>query len=243
MYRSLFFSFTLLVFFCASAAFADIVILKSGQTIKNADVSEKDGVICCETNEKTYYLDKASVESIVSTGPEHDRTELPGWVEALGSYSPRSLSFIRHHKPTIVIALWGIGFIFAVLLLKFFGFKGFTAYKDTKSKKILLQSLEEIDAAEKSVLREFFIEPKNTVEMPIDDPVVAGLIEKQILKAIRETGQYSIRGLLLPIQINPQVKEHVTRELVGYSDNGADRKAMMDSRPDFINKVDDYWVT
>ncbi|MCF8095425.1 MAG: superinfection exclusion B family protein [Desulfobacteraceae bacterium] len=220
-----------------SAAFADIVILKSGKTIKNADVSEKYGVICCETNDKTYYLDKASVESIVSTGPEHDRTELPGWVETIGAYSPASLSFIRNHKSTIVIALWVVGFIFAALLLKFFWSKGFTAFKAAKSKKLLLQSIEEIDAAEKSVLREFFIEQKNTVEMPIDDPVVAGLIEKRILKAIRETGQYSIRGLLLPIQINPAIKNFVTPGLVGYSNNGADRKAMMDSRPDFIKKV------
>lgn len=63
MCRTLFFVFTFLTVFCTSAAFADIVILKSGKTIKNADVSEKDGVIYCETNDKTYYLDKASVKS------------------------------------------------------------------------------------------------------------------------------------------------------------------------------------
>lgn len=243
MHRILIVFFILWAFFFAPTTLADIVILKSGKTIKNAEVSEVDGTICCETNERTYYLNKASVENIITTGQTKGKTDLPGWVESLGTHSPKTLAFLRNHKTPILYVFFGIVCILGILLIKLSFSKGAAIFRAAKSQETLLQSLQDIDEDEKAVLREFYIEQKNTIELPVDEPVVAGLIERQILKTITKNGQYSIRGLLLPVQINPQIKEHINPAMLGFTDSKAGRRTIMESRPAFIKKIDDYWVT
>src|SRR5690606_14871017 len=48
--------------------------------------------------------------------------------------------------------------------------------KFSKIKKEYINSLRNLDLHEKSVLREFFLNQKTSMEVPIDDPTISGLI-------------------------------------------------------------------
>lgn len=65
------------------------------------------------------------------------------------------------------------------------------------SNKFILDVLESLDSFEQSVLREFSIQQKNSVNMPIDNSTVAGLINKRILKRVSNIGD----GLFFPLSI------------------------------------------
>jgi len=55
-------------------------------------------------------------------------------------------------------------------------------------KKEYAQNVKTLDPQEKAVIREFFIRGQSSIEMPIDDPVVNGLISKNILKINKQFG-------------------------------------------------------
>lgn len=55
-------------------------------------------------------------------------------------------------------------------------------------KKEYAQNVKTLDPQEKAVVREFFIRGQSSIEMPIDDPVVNGLISKNILKINKQFG-------------------------------------------------------
>jgi hypothetical protein len=68
--------------------------------------------------------------------------------------------------------------------------------------------LAELDQHEQAVLREFAIQG-NTVMMPIDNPVVAGLMRKRILRSVGTIGRISFAGSVFPVEIIPYIKESI----------------------------------
>lgn len=57
-----------------------------------------------------------------------------------------------------------------------------------KFKKEYSENIKMLDPQEKAVIREFFIRGQTSIEMPIDDPVVNGLICKNILRINKQFG-------------------------------------------------------
>lgn len=57
-----------------------------------------------------------------------------------------------------------------------------------KFKKEYSENIKTLDPQEKAVIREFYINGQSSIEMPIDDPVVNGLINKNILKINKQFG-------------------------------------------------------
>lgn len=57
-----------------------------------------------------------------------------------------------------------------------------------KFKREYSENIKTLDPQEKAVIREFFINEQSSIEMPIDDPVVNGLINKNILKINKQFG-------------------------------------------------------
>lgn len=64
----------------------------------------------------------------------------------------------------------------------------------------LLQHIERLDFEEKAVLREFSLYG-NTVELPTDNPAVAGLVQKGIIQYVGTQGHLSIWGRMFPMQL------------------------------------------
>lgn len=62
-------------------------------------------------------------------------------------------------------------------------------------------ALYNLDDKEIAVLREFFIQGQNTLQLPVGHPVVAGLIEKGILEQVGMIGENSLVGPLFSLSI------------------------------------------
>lgn len=71
-----------------------------------------------------------------------------------------------------------------------------------KRRTAMERTLCELDPAEQSVLREFFIGSQSTITMPLDNPVVAGLIARGILQQVGVFGRQSSHGMLFSFRIS-----------------------------------------
>ena len=106
-----------------------------------------------------------------------------------------------------------------------------------------------LDPHEKAVLREFIIQAKNTIEIPIDHHVVSGLLNSGVIEIAGEyaTGNILI-GLLTPVRLsevaqdliysNPMVIEIPNRE-----PTEAEKQNILNRRPDFIRQLERHnWL-
>lgn len=77
-----------------------------------------------------------------------------------------------------------------------------------KWKKKFSDRVKTLDRFEKSILREFILNGQKSVEMPIDNPSVSGLLDKNILVMNRPFGNSSImNGMRTSLSINESVEE------------------------------------
>ncbi len=84
-----------------------------------------------------------------------------------------------------------------------------------------------LDFAEISVLREYWLQGKSTITLPLDDPTVAGLVEKRFLRLVGEYRMPTIAGVLTPMQMNPILSIELKREqLESYSVTSTRRARM-----------------
>ena len=73
-----------------------------------------------------------------------------------------------------------------------------TARKSQVQKKILFQ----LDSHEKAILREFIIQGKNTIKLPMDNSVVAGLIQSGVIRMVGQFAQPTIYGLMASFSLS-----------------------------------------
>lgn len=66
-----------------------------------------------------------------------------------------------------------------------------TQYKEAKLKREVKAKLKNLDNHEKVILREFYLNQKNTVEMSFEDPTVIGLIKKGVIRQVGNQGYHS----------------------------------------------------
>lgn len=97
-----------------------------------------------------------------------------------------------------------------------------------------------LDPEEKGVLREFLLQTRNTVRLPIDQPVVAGLIHKGILKVVSDFGEISPAGTLFPCNMTDAAISQLRKELVdwpGQKPTDEDIRRLQKTRPSFVQDV------
>jgi len=85
---------------------------------------------------------------------------------------------------TFIISTGLVVINFLIWFQKYISYK----IKVFKFKKEYSENIKTLDPQEKAVIREFFIKGQTSIEMPIDDPVVNGLIGKNILKINKQFG-------------------------------------------------------
>jgi len=111
-----------------------------------------------------------------------------------------------------------------------------------KYKKFAIKNLEELDPHEKAVIREFFINQKNSLEMPLDNAVVKGLINKRIVIRISTMGQANLfAGMLFPMKLNDNIKDKITDEILGLpkTENEDEiRNFVVENRPKWAKEID-----
>lgn len=112
-----------------------------------------------------------------------------------------------------------------------------------KYNKNLKKELYNLDEGEQAVLREFLINNKSAVKLPIDDPIVKNLLNKRIIVRISTIGEYAIGGMLFPIKMNDKIKNEMSEEVIGISKFRNDeekRNFIFNSRPDWALEMEKF---
>lgn len=104
----------------------------------------------------------------------------------------------------------------------------------------MVASLDEVDHAEKAVLREFIILGQHTIDLPVTDATVVGLLKKGVVRCESEYGRASLAGPLLPCSLHDAVRAIMTPERLGLPIGGLteeDIARVRDARPPFAREV------
>jgi hypothetical protein len=115
------------------------------------------------------------------------------------------------------------------------------AWLRSKLSKTALKALNQLDSKEISVLREFYIQEQSTLLLPMNHPVVAGLIEKGILEQVGSLGENSLVGVLISLTIAPDVKPHITYDLLNLPNREPTEQEIQwvrSNRPEFMAELD-----
>jgi hypothetical protein len=95
----------------------------------------------------------------------------------------------------------------------------------------------QLDSFEKSVLREFILQGKKSIEMPIDDETVSGLISRGILvKNTQLGGSFIMKGMNVSLRINRLVEKVILVEHLDISNPPTDEQILFakQNRPTWI---------
>ena len=106
-----------------------------------------------------------------------------------------------------------------------------------KYNKQILKSINKLDPNEKAVLREFYIQNKNSLDLPYDDSTVRNLINKRLLIVVSQMGQMNIGGMLFPMKLNEIIVSHIDESILGTSHltSEMDKKNfILKNRPNWI---------
>lgn len=106
--------------------------------------------------------------------------------------------------------------------------------------KKIANRLKDMDPAEKAVLREFYLQGQNTIKLPMDHPVVAGLLNSSIIVLVGQHGRASLTGMLFSMKIAESAMVHITNELIDFPSGeptDEDLIFLRDSRPSFISSI------
>ncbi|GHC65443.1 super-infection exclusion protein B [Ulvibacter litoralis] len=102
----------------------------------------------------------------------------------------------------------------------------------SKVKKEVIEDIKRLDPSEQSVLREFFIMRRSTISMPMDHPIVSGLMDKYILVRKSDIGT----GLYFPMALSDLAKKHLTEFHLGL------RKEMSESEKQKLANNRPQWT-
>lgn len=201
-----------LMFGAAPWAPADILILKNGRVIKEAVIKESRDMLICETPNNRFFIKKTDVESIMRTG----KTPLPDKFKIFITSLPWRMERFLKDYFALAAALAGLlATLAGLVVFKFLWVNIKAVVFAGADRRAIRRAIRDLDPEEKSVLREFFLQQANTLEMPVSDPAVSGLIHKGILETTRDQGEYSVSGLLLPVVVSSFAKRRIPPQAVG----------------------------
>jgi hypothetical protein len=117
-----------------------------------------------------------------------------------------------------------------------------TRRKKKKWELKIIENLMSLDPLEKAILREYFIQSKNTLQLPINDPVIAGLFSKGIINPVSKQGEISGVGLLIPFSLSKDAELFITPPLIGLPEEDKltdkDIQYIRESRPKFVYAIE-----
>ncbi|MDA8402619.1 MAG: super-infection exclusion protein B [Desulfobacteraceae bacterium] len=201
-----------LMFLTAAGVYADVIILKNGQVIKDAAITEEGDILSCETSTQSFYIHKSAVENIIRTGNKSLFEQIKEFIKTLPL---RVKMFVKNYFAVAATVVCGLVLMLGLLAFKFLWVNIRPVMGGGIKRRQINYDIKHLDADEKSVLREFFLQKANTLEMPVEDSVVSGLIRKGILETTRDQGQYSICGLLLPVALSSAAGKRIQPRTVG----------------------------
>lgn len=88
-----------------------------------------------------------------------------------------------------------------------------------EAKATILKEIGNLGFHERALLREFYINSKDTLQLPMDNDTVVGLQNKHILYQVSRTGFTYIHGAYFTYAITEFAKEHLTHEMIDLPKN------------------------
>jgi hypothetical protein len=121
----------------------------------------------------------------------------------------------------------GISFVLtsAFLFVTFFNFVNKLIVRKRVTKKLkerVLREIQNLDSHEKALLREFSIQGKTTLQLPLDNDTVVGLLNKGILYQASSTGFTYTHGVYFPYSISATAFDNLTLQLLELPENPTD---------------------
>jgi len=113
-----------------------------------------------------------------------------------------------------------------------------------KIKECIVRDINYLDFHEKALLREFFINDKHTLQLPLDNDTVVGLMNKQILYQASNTGFTYLHGAYFPYSISDLARKHITNQILELPENPTEeeKRRIIDDRPNWAkerSRIDD----
>lgn len=102
-----------------------------------------------------------------------------------------------------------------------------------KMTKQIKENLKKLDPSEQAVLREYYITRRTTISMPMDHPVVSGLLNKYILIRKSNIG----KGMYFPMSISKPAEKFLTEFNLGVREGMSEEeiKEIGRNRPDWTS--------
>ncbi len=88
------------------------------------------------------------------------------------------------------------------------------------------KAVEQLDFHEKALLREFFIQGKNTLQLPIDNDTISGLSNKGIIYQVSNYGFTYYHGAYWAYSITEYAKGLLTPSMLGLTQNPTEEEKM-----------------
>ncbi|MCH4292934.1 superinfection exclusion B family protein [Shewanella sp. 3B26] len=142
-------------------------------------------------------------------------------------------------------AFVGLGLIvsiaFFVALLANFLLDEAIGYLGTKRKKEIIEhKVQLLDPAERALLREFFLQGKTILTLPVDELAVRSLVDTNILECLGNIKHYAIQGSTADYKISMLARVYLNRSVLRLP-NGElsqeDMQNLIKARPGFASSV------
>lgn len=97
-----------------------------------------------------------------------------------------------------------------------------------------------LDSSERAVLREFFLQGKSLVSMPLNHPAVEELKQTGVLEQVGGVEHYAIEGPVATMKIAAVARSQLNRQRLSIpegSPSETQRAALLAARPEFANSL------
>ncbi|MBY6187584.1 superinfection exclusion B family protein [Marinobacter hydrocarbonoclasticus] len=151
---------------------------------------------------------------------------LKGWVESNGFW----LGLGVVGSATYLLA-WALRLGFGELL---------TRQKRERRRAQISEKLTVLDGSERAVLREFFLQSKSMVAMPLNHPAVEELKSSGVLEQVGNVEHYAIEGPVATMKIAATARSGLTRQALRLPEGApseTQRAALLAARPEFANSL------
>lgn len=113
-----------------------------------------------------------------------------------------------------------------------------------KYRKEYSKNLKRLDYKERSVIREFLLQNQSSIEMPLDDVIVNGLISKNILRINRQLGSaFIMNGTNASVSLVKKADKLLTSEDIDWVNEPTDedKRKIYSSRPHWAMITKHRW--
>ena len=106
--------------------------------------------------------------------------------------------------------------------------------------KMVTQALQQLDKEEVAVLREFLIQGQHVIELPIDHPTVAGLLNVHVLEQASRSGYRNIAGSVFSVRISAIAYPLVTADLLfmPHKASESEIEKILHARPHYMQQIE-----